>query len=1309
MPDNSIYRTLVNCLSGTKLSVPATAFRAGGIADVLTEYFPNATLVVDNVTLAQQGEAVTFQNAVGGAGPLNGMAINATFSPGDSGVVLLLTATPPGNWTFDQSWPLLANTWMAKLAVTRATLTLTSVAQNPLAKGLNFAGEVTLGSAWDVALWLLGGSGTLPLQGPIGQQGTVPTFAFTVPIGKPVNVPVLGSLTFDLQFSCAAVSGKVNPPGSKMPRLAPPGGGDAPISAPWVPQIAIGVSSNITLAGSPVGIFVDLSAPDGLVPIVTDLSQVSLVSLEDFADLLPGVDLTSALPPTSQFDPGQYLQVKTLTFTLAPAIPRLVSVAILLGSTKNWPVTDGISVGPIDLSFTVGLNPTKIMASLVGTVDFPDGAIELGAYYPGFIFTGALAPDSQINLTDLMKKVLPISVSAMLILDELNFVVQPSQGNFSLTTGLVGDWSVPVGIATIDFTGAWMQLDRQSGSTTGTISVDGNIKPPSTGVAPITFSGTWTLPGTFSLTASIPDIDLTALASHLTDQPIPSGVPDVALTNGALALTLNVSTSEYNFMLAASAAVNGTSIGSGLFVVRKSLSGSGLLVGFVIPETWSPAQIWSDLGSIFSKLMFSNSGLLISTLPPGSTIDLPNLNQPSLPATVDPGFTFFTSLALKGDILGPISNLFDDDIAFHLLAVVDTATPANSVFKAIYQGSKGKNAIQFTGLTVTLQPQAAKFSISAGALLTIQGKTVKLDGEGDIQLEPPLVGFSILIEQWVEPFGINNLTVNVFGLKVTISEQLGVTLLGSFDIGSGNDAFTFVIGGTLDNFEDPEAIVFELQHDDTSRPLMLSDLIKQFTSLDLSTVPVLGAVGFNTLDFWVVADPAGFHIGDYNFPPGIGVVADIFVYSWEAKLNLQVSWTKGIIASGSINNPITLAGIFTLSDTTGTAGPSASIDTTAIVAAPRPARRLGGSRSPALAGAAKPYFTMDGQLVFLSVTATISAQASGETFDFDFDFKFSDAVKATLECSLIDDKHFSANTSFLFDLDTSVGPLETDGFTLVPQLDLNGPDTNFLLAILINPTVIAQLTIDLDISWQGERLTPHFTRTVGDIGGDLTKLNDAVIAWLKNNVDTLFADFIKDAKSWVAALEGVFSALLDDILNVANTLANHFGEGIDDVAGYLKQLGYSFQDIVNALVHAFRVSIEQASKAAEGSWDDNCAMSQANDSAYGVPGVSLRELQFALTATPRGQQMLLVYHGHGPEIWELLADHPRLRLRLQALAKSPRAANDLAALVDTGAAVLFAVAPRASPELRAHIDALIPELMRYRHMSHREFLQDLRR
>lgn len=1324
MSDNPIYDTLSSYLSDSTLQLPANAFGAtGGLFDTIVAYF-GAELDVDGVTLVPNGTtSVSFSGATVTSAPLAGMTADAMFSDVGGAVQLDLTATPPANWTFGTGWPLLQGNVLDSLGVGAATFGLASYAHGATSKGLTFTGSLELGAAWDVVSWLLGGTTSPAVSGLVGQTGTVPTFDFAVALGT-IDVPLLGTLALALEVTCAAVDGSVQPPGSgsgrgtsRRARLLPSGGAGGPIVSAWVPQTSLGLSATIPFADTTIGIFVDLSTPDGPIAIVADVSQLGLVRLETFAQLVPGLDLASALPPPSTFDPGELLQVQSLTLTLDAAQRSMTSVGIVLQSTHDWGITNGISAGPIVLQFTVVIAGKNVFASLTGLVDFTGGSFQLGAYYPGWIFTGGLTAGSTIDVAALLDKVLPTPVHAALVLDELDFVVQATDGGaFSLATGLTGDWSIPVGIATIDLTGASMELARDSSGTTGAIAVQGNVAGSG-----ISFDGSWTLPGTFALSAAFPPIDLSSLAATLSGTTPPSGLPAVGLAAGMVAIVLDVASGDYTFALAADATVSGNDVGGGVFVVRRTATAFGFLVGFVVPGTWSPADLWSDLGPIFEKLTFTNSGLVVSTLPPGPP-NLPNIGRrASLPATVSPGFTFFSTLALSGDILGPLSNLFDSTVTFDLNAVVDTANPVNSDIKAIFNASAGSNAIEFKSVIVDLKPGAETFTISANAVLTIQGDAITLVGIGAIALSPtPAASFSILIENWVEPFGIPNLTVVAFGLQVKVEETgLTIGLLGAFEIGSGARSFTLVVFGELTDFEEPTAIGFMLDADDQNNPLMLTDVIEQFTTLDLSSVPVLNAVGFTKLEFYVVDDPNGFTIGDYTFPPGIGLHADIFVYTWEAKFDLQVVYDKGIIASGSINDPISLFGVFALSDVSGTKGPSGSIDTTALPSrkARAEARRASRNRrtasSTALAVADKPYFTLDGRVQFLGIAESVKAQASKTSFDFQVSFAFLEVVTATLDCSLIDAKNFSAAATFGFDLNVTLGPLVIDGVTLIPQVTIDGPQAEFDLSIAVNPTVIAELSCRLTFAWRGWSFDVSFTLNAGDIANELTHLWSAMIGWLQDHVEDVFSEILGDVAKWVDAVKNVFTELGDDIDEVANALANYFVTAAEDAAQYLKDLGFDFDAIVQALYDYFKIAWADAVAIAEALFDDICPVETAYQSADGVNAIArrtpltIRDLRFALTTRRRGRELLAFYYGYRAELSRLLARHPAQRGRLERLERSARGADDLYLLCDTAARALFTIAPEADPQLRTQIDALIPLLMDARTLSHGELLRSL--
>lgn len=1305
---SSIYSILNGCLSGKKLTLPASAFGSGGIEDVISKYF-GTELIIDNVSLDQKGSDVDFSNATISSDPLKDMTVDASFTENGGNVTMKLTATPPSKWNFAKGWSLLEDSWITTIGLSKTSFTLISEDSDSFKQGLNFDGSVSLGTAWSAFLWLLNNETDIHMSGPIDQKESVPVFDFSTQIGSTVSIPpFLKDLSLSLKMSCTAVESSAN--GEMYEEIYFLEDGN-PITPKWVPELAFGLVTDIKFTSTiDLPIFIDLRVPTGGVIITADLSKVSEVAFSDFASLFPGVDFLSSLPSTKEYDPGTNFTFQDLSFAVQPSPAQLAWVSLTLGTTKAWTVTDNISVGPIHMMFQIAPSTKKVSATLDGLVSFTGGAIQLGAYYPGFTFTGNLTEGSKIDVTALTNKLLPIDIGAQLTLDELNFVVTPTSGDFSLVTALVGDWSIPVGLVTIDLTKAWMDLERSKGTTTGAIGIEGalNLKGQKD---PITFDGAWNLPGTFLFNANFPDVNLTSLADTLSGGSLPSGVPEVALTDGALAVALNTTTKEYTFSLATSASINSTSIGTGLFQVRKTPSGYGYIVGFAIPESWSPGDIWSPLSDLFSGLSFSNSGLLLSSMPKDTSVGLPNMKMPSLPATVNPGFVFFSTLSLSDGILGPLQYLFKDGVSFNLFAQVDTADPVNSVFKATLPIAKTTGSLEFKEISVELRPGKTSFSISAEIILTVQSEKLTLKGTGEIVATPPSAAFTIEIDDWKEPLGIEGLTIDEFGLQVKI-ESAGVTIgfLGSFIIGTSPRTFKLVVGGELIDFEVPGAIVFELENQRPSDPLMLSDLITQFTSLDLSKVPVLDKIGFNDLEFWVVDDPSGFKIGDYTFPPGIGVAADIFIYTWEAKFDIQVNADKGIIASGSINDPITIAGIFSLSDTTGKKGPSGSIDTTAFTSSGNDRIRA-NTRLIQDAGSGKtPYLSLDGKVQFLGITESIKAEVASDYFNFELKYDFFGAISADLQCALKDATNFAASASCNFDLNVDVGPYEVAGVTLIPHIQIDGPGAAFDLAVTVNPTVIAELSVGLKFTWASLPVFDlHFDISLKEIANDLSKLYDAVIQWLKDNVGEVFADILSDVKKWVNAVKTVFTDLAKDISKVASALADYFKTAAADAAAFLKDLAFGFMEIVDALVKYFALAYDAAVKIVEALWHD-CGMDNAfnqaetNTQAF----ISGKDLEFEFSKTEKGQQILMITRTHSDEISKLLNPYASLQQQLEWYYSAPDGGARLERYLGAHIAALKTIEDLASPELRNQIESVIPILaegMDKRHNEYFEFLK----
>jgi hypothetical protein len=1313
----SIYTTLSAALGGTTtLRLTQATFGAGGISDVLATYFPpDNTLVIDNVHLAQQGEEVTFTAATGVSAPLTGLSITALFAPGaQDTVTMTLTATPPPGWRFSAGWPLLAAGPADQLTVTAGTLTLSSVAV-PLGapKGMSFAGTLGLPAGWGVLGWLLGQGGTLPASGPIGQRGTVPEFEFEAKLGD-VDVPMLGPLNVAFVFGCTAVSGAIQLPGRLALTIGTlPAVGDPFPVYPFLPSVKLGVSARISVGQSTVPVFTDLTFLPGAVPVVADVSQLATVTLSDIAAVLRH-DIAAVLPPKADFDPGQILAPRALFFTLDPSGPAMLSAGCMLGTIKSWPITDGFSAGPVSLMFYVDIGTGTVFASLTGDVNFPGGTLRLGAACPEFLFTGGLTDGSTISLSALIRPLLAGTPVPDLTLEQFDCAILPLKGgSFWLSTLLTGDWGVQVGPARLALTRAWLRLERQAGGnaaarTSGTIGAQATITPPGAAGAPITFDGSWTLPGTFSLTGKAPLLHLTELARY-SGVPVPDRVPEVDLTDAALAIVLD-NAGDYTFAVTAHAAVGGTDLGAAAFAVRRTPTAFGFLAGIVIAAGWSPAQIWPELRDVFGDLTISRSGVLISTLPAGSPVNLPALQAlPSLPGSTTPGFTFFSTLALEGPALGWLAGLFSGPTTLDLLAVVDTTTPARSSLTAALRTSAANNQVTWTELAVSVQPASTTFSITAAACLQFQGgqPPLTLAGTGSITLSPPAATLTLQVNNWVHPFGIENLVVETFALQVGWKEgaEIIIGLLGSFIIGTKPRAFLLKLGAELIDFEAPGALIFELASPDPHTPLLLSDVIMQFTSLDLSSVPILKDIAFGYLRFALVDDPAGFIIGGYTYPPGIGIAADILLWDWEATFSIEVHASTGIKASGQINKPITLGTVFALSDTTGKTGPSGLIDTSKLpartertaLAELRDRRSLRGG-----GGGPDPYFILNGRLKFLGLDQAIKAQAAGQTFDFELDFAFLSTVTAHLDCHLIDATNFSAAAAIGFDLDVTVGPYSIGGLPLIPEVHIQAPSAALALGIKVNREVTAALTLGLKFAWQGSEYVVGFALSVAEIASDLTKLWDSIKTWLKDNAQRIFSEALGNATIWIELLLGPFAALALNIDAVANALATFFKTTAQDAAALLSRLGYEFMAIVNALVQFFQMAFDDALHLVESLISD-CAMQNAEEAAYQAPSAAapytLTDVAFALTASPAGQHLLEIYYCHQAEITRLLAGHPYLHDQLRSLVTSPQRARDTRFIADTALSALFAIMPDASPELSAHADELIEALTRYRDMT----------
>jgi hypothetical protein len=641
---------------------------------------------------------------------------------------------------------------------------------------------------------------------------------------------------------------------------------------------------------------------------------------------------------------------------------------------------------------------------------------------------------------------------------------------------------------------------------------------------------------------------------------------------------------------------------------------TGFAAGLVLQPAWKPDAVWSGLKPVFDVVTVRDAGLILSSIE-DDRFSLPNLRMDYVPQTIKPGVTFFAALLLTGDVFGPLRQLFGANVELDLYAHINPSSLADSEIVARLPGESGKKAVLFTGLTVELK-LSGEFTITAGARFTVSGEQLTLEGAGTLRLEPPAATFVIRVANWVEPFGIRGLTVLAFGLSFGVDE-VGVTigLLGSFMIGSDpEDRFKFLVGGQVVDFEAPSAFTFALESG-SGRPLKVTDLVRQFTSLDLGSVPLLGGLAFVKLDFYVVADPAGWMAPDGHFyPAGIGVDADLLLYEWELKLFMVVAWSKGILADGSLSRPIDVLGLLVISSADGTKGPSAHIDTTGLVpgAAPLPTRLneqlartimlLPHGATHAARGInpytvmtagdqEKVYFAFSGAVKLLGLSESFSGSVTRSGFEVNFHAELAHLFRAAFCASFSTSAGFKGRAEGRFDFSLELpNGFSIDGWQVIPPVVVKGPNAFLGIDCAVGAGE-AYVGLALRFSWGSIGIDVSFRLDARQIPALLASLWEHVKEWILAHLRDFFAPLLNDVRKWVDAVVSGFLWAGQTALQIAQVLYHVFSlTGIEALAAELvKFTRLGFEEMVRALMAIFDVSFSAAVRVLE-SLGEVCAM-----------------------------------------------------------------------------------------------------------------------
>ncbi|MBX2828932.1 MAG: hypothetical protein KTR22_12270 [Flavobacteriaceae bacterium] len=1229
---------LKGCISGSQFSLSVGKIGAASIDTIIKEYLSDdqTTLVLKNPTAPTiSGKLIKFSGTIDSLLGLKPAYVTLEFGLSGTKATMVVGLAPLSpdqpkpvkDWNLGTAYPVWSDlkSPLAALSFKTPVFYFSSVkkpanATRPaIVEGLNFtAGDLEYTGILAIFNNLPGSFKFQNLTGPITNTAEAP---FTQIESAPVNAIPISYL--NLPFTFSAISKKYTL-GGKIPSDPPP------------ITTFLQLESDVKVGKATIPLQMQFTNIGAVISLVAQLSDVSKYALTELESLINKAPIGNYL--SEYVNIGNTVGLRDMGIMLSTKPFGLAAVYLDLGTTAPLTVIEDYIVIP-DISVNFWVNDPQgskdITATITGHFNFLNNVpVQIKAVFPQMQFSGGLASNSHLTVANVFSKFLP-SVKDIPDITIANLFVSADlkQGLYNFNIDVTSDWKIPIGIAEFQLKEAEVSLQRQKGKKgfEGEIAATALLFDTSNKEI-ANFNVDWTLPGNFEIKGVFPEINLSTLATTLSGGFLSnsSGLPTILLKDSTVSLTiseesaanyyrvLDTESTTYDFSL--STEIDVAKIGKAdlFFEIKKGKSETGFVTGIVVQPDWTPASIWSGLSGVFDILKVKEAGLVLSSIKVDS-FNPPNFDAlPYKPDTVDPGITFFSELELQGKAFSLIKKLFDSNIDFQLYAFIDPSDLTKSEIKATLPGSKGQGIITFNGLTIDMKPGAGEFSIDASAILRIHEEQLTLIGSGVLHLTPPSAAFSIDLHCWKEPFGIKGLTIVDFGVGVGISEEVTLGLLGSFLVGkTGEDQFKFTVGGEIIDFEAPGAFVFALDDTDPSKPLKVTDLIKQFTSLDLSKIPLLNGLAFKHLDFYVVDDPNGWQAPNGHFyQPGIGLDADVLFYSYELKLFVEINWDKGIIANGSINLPIEILDILTISDATGKKGPSAAIDTTNLTGGTNTGGLLSGQWEavtgdsdcesgnmerilytepfqypegavPAAIGflpitvftedQSNAYFSFSGGLKFLGLTETFSGSATKDGFEVNFHADLAKLFRASFICTYKEGKSFegSAKGNFDFDMDFPNG-LTIDKVPILPPFSVHGPHASLDIGCAIN-TTDPYLSFDLDFQWGSFHIHPKFKIDAKEVTDLLSNLWEHIKDWINNNLKDFFSDLLGDVAKFVEAIANGVLKLGQDAFFVARALLEHFGQTISEVAKFLyKEIAYGFDEVVNALVKVFKISMEEA-------------------------------------------------------------------------------------------------------------------------------------
>jgi len=618
------------------------------------------------------------------------------------------------------------------------------------------------------------------------------------------------------------------------------------------------------------------------------------------------------------------------------------------------------------------------------------------------------------------------------------------------------------------------------------------------------------LPGELVLSGDLPALNLTDLVGSVAGPvlQLPPGIPSLHLGSPRFSVRFDGVTPN----LAVSATVSG--FGTVMVLVAQVGDGWNALAALVPPADWTFSRLSPVLTPLdvfqfrVPKLIFSSFSL--------DDFSIPEIDGVAFGHIVRKGVEFDATLKLGGHGLDFVAKLLGtSELPLQLLAVDDlsqadvTATLGRSMELV-------PTVLFLQNLQLAIKPSPLSIFLQAEARVIIEGDVLPEFRVGIGLSEGSQRIVFETIDPWVKPFGISGLTVKQVILDVQTAPAPLYGVLGDVAVAGRVIRIACQFAGNA-----PDALIGELQG-----RLSLVDVIKDLVGLNL---PALLDLSIEDFSLHIVANPLGADIGSQHFDPGLSLRGTLGMLGLEMLEVVRVRPEKGVFAHGELKKKVEFGNVLVVSDATGAAPPSMTLDTTA-----------------------SQVLKISGRVALLGLSETLDATVDRTGFSVRLKESLGIA-NYDLTASYESATRFQAKGSFGFGLKatipTDLGKIVLDT-GLSGQLSISMLDGQF------------ELVADGSFSFVGNTLNAPTLRLTASINS-LKDLPDRVRDLVIDQVKEVFKSILEDPAKWVQAIA---AKAIGDVENVAQILQDRFHKDVDFIGRQLKTvLLFSSVEVAQAL------------------------------------------------------------------------------------------------------------------------------------------------